>query len=118
MKTKQIIRKLRQWNPSSKDMPPITEAANRLEMLSVELKKLQRNRAAMKEELIWAINYLHDGGGCAGCKHEDKQETSEPCQSCNRYAGTEEKWEWHFAKDTDAPGKTATDTNVGHNEEG
>ena len=71
----------------------------------------------MKADLQWAINYLREGGGCAGCKHEEKQETAEPCSRCQRITlQGDDLWEFHGAEDTNVPSKTATDTNVGDKE--
>ena len=41
----------------------------------------------------------------------------EPCVSCFRSNGREDKWEWRGAKDTNVPSKSATDINVGSKED-
>ena len=104
MKTKKIIYGLRKFSPFIYDADLAKEAANRLEMLSAEQKKLHKKLASMKADLAWAIKYLHDGGGCAGCKYEDEQETAEPCANCQRITlQGDDKWEFHGAKDINVP---------------
>lgn len=106
MKTKQIIKALRNYDKPFIDVKLATEAANRLEMLSVEQKKLHAKLKAMKADLAWAVKYLHDGGGCAGCKYEDEQETAEPCAHCQRITlQGDDLWEFHGAEDTNVPSK-------------
>ena len=60
----------------------------------------------VKANLEWAIKYLREGGGCAGCKYEDMQETEEPCAHCQRLTlQGDDKWEFHGAEDINVPGK-------------
>lgn len=115
MKTKKIIKLLRAEGDPTRELS--TEAANRLEMLSVEQKKLHAKLAAMKAELNEAVQDLKECGGCPSCKYKDMSSMEEPCISCFRSNGREDKWEWRGAKDTNVPSKTATDTNVGDKED-
>ena len=49
----------------------------------------------LKADLEWAKNYLRDGGGCAGCRHEERLETEEPCCHCQRVTLLgDDKWEF------------------------
>lgn len=115
MKTKQIIKALRADGDPTRYLS--TEAANRLEMLSAELKKLHGKLDTMKAVRNAAIADIQRCcATCAFCSRNNG--TGEMCPysfDCNQVDG--DHWEWRGAKDINVPGKSATDTNVGDKED-
>lgn len=117
MKTKKIIKELRQLNPGIGDYNLATEAANRLEMLSVEQKKLHEKLKARKAELNALFKTIREHCGCDLCKYEAMDHDEEPCFFCRGTGGDSDNWEWRGAEDTNVLTKSATDINVGSKEE-
>ena len=114
MKTKQIIYALR----LDGDPTPYLaiEAANRLEMLSAELKKLHGKLETMKAQRNAAMADIELC--CSTCAFSMVNNgTGERCKFCDDCDETFNFWKWRGAKDTNVPSKTATDTNVGTKEE-
>lgn len=111
MKTKKIIKLLRADGDPTRLLA--TEAANRLEMLSVDLKKLHAKLAAMKAERDAMLADLKREHKCSSCKHNDNTEHPECmitecefCENCHCYACVDgDQWEWRGAKDTNVPTK-------------
>lgn len=103
MKTKKIIKLLRADGDPTRLLA--TEAANRLEMLSVNLKKLHAKMAAMKAERDAAMADIQRCcATCALCSRNNG--TGEMCPwsfDCNQVDG--DHWEWRGAKDTNVPSK-------------
>ena len=58
-----------------------------------------RTNMAMGKALEAAINDLQECSGCTTCKHKDISSMEEPCISCFRSNGREDKWEWRGAKE-------------------
>lgn len=103
MKTKQIIKALRTDGDPTRYLA--TEAANRLEMLSAELKKLHGKLEAMKEERNAAIRDLRGIAACYTCAENGVTchvDTPIPGHnvSCGGYV-------WRGAEDTNVPSKPA-----------
>lgn len=70
MKTKVIIRKLRRAahkTPIIEEMFLLSDTANRLEMLSAELKKLHAKLATVTAKRDAAVKDLHDLSACSTC---------------------------------------------------
>ena len=113
MKTKKIIKLLRNYDPNSYDIPPINAAADRLELLSAEQKKLHAKLAAMKAERDAMLADLKREHKCSSCKHNDDTEHPECmitecefCENCHCYACVDgDQWEWRGDKDTNVPSK-------------
>ena len=118
MKTKAIIKLLRRFDSTfDEDIQLANAAANRLELLSAQMKKLHARIAILKEERDELLKTLRFHGGCDFCKHERLDWDEAPCLNCRGTGGTFDKWEWRGAKDTNVPSKSATDINVGSKEE-
>lgn len=103
MKTKQIIKALRADGGPTRYLA--IEAANRLEMLSAEQKKLHEKLKAMKAERDALMADLKEDGGCASCKHTDLPVWERPCFDCTGTSGKNDNWEWRGAKDINVPNK-------------
>lgn len=102
MKTKQIIKALRADGDPTRYLA--TEAANRLEMLSVEQKKLYGKLADMKEERDALASIVRNISACTHCKHISLNTSDEPCKWCHE-KDNYPYWEWRGAKDTNVPNK-------------
>ena len=65
-----------------------------------QVAAMKQELAKSKADLQWAIKCLREIGSCAGCKHEDYQETAEPCSHCQRITlQGEDKWEFDCEED-------------------
>lgn len=101
MKTKQIIKALRTDGDTTRYLA--TEAANRLEMLSVEQKKLHGKLSAMKVERDAAMADIEVC--CRTCALSMRNNgTGKLCQYSN-CCNDHNFWEWRGAKDTNVPNK-------------
>ena len=93
-------------NEMDKVMADLEGMQNSYQQLQEINDRTYRANMAMGKDLEWAINYLRECGGCAGCKYEDEQETAEPCAHCQRITlQGEDKWEFHGATDTNVTTK-------------
>ena len=102
MKTKQIIKALRADGDPTRYLA--TEAANRLEMLSVEQKKLHAKLAAMKAERNAAMADIEVC--CQTCAFSTfNNRTGELCKYRCYCDDEYSHWEWRGAKDTNVPTK-------------
>lgn len=99
MKTKQIIKALRADGDPTRYLA--TEAANRLEMLSAELKKLHGKLDTMKEQRNAAVRDLNLVAHCDTCMYKEN-ESIDPCEAC-----TGDCYVWRGAKDANVPSKEA-----------
>ena len=114
MKTKQIIRALRNFGSHFVDAKLANEAASRLELFSAEQKKLHAKLAAMKEERDAAIRELRHLSACATCARNGVEcHMDVPVAESDICCGS---YEWRGAKDTNVPSKYVPDINVGHKE--
>lgn len=104
MKTKKLIKILRN-DPQFVDTEIMAEAANRLELLSVELKKTHAKLAAASAERDAAIADIQRCcNTCALCSVNNG--TGQLCpwmDDCNQVDG--DHWEWRGVTDTNVGGK-------------
>ena len=64
-----------------------------------QLAEVEKELAKVKAERDAAVRDLEEYGGCPSCKHKDISSMEEPCLSCFRSNGREDKWEWRGAKE-------------------
>ena len=106
MKTKKIIRLLRDLSPDSGPLNTTSlanEAANRLEMLSAELKKTHAKLNAATAEWDAAVKDLHDLSACSTCVNNGtKCHVGMPVAKNDVCCGG---YEWRVPKDTNVPTK-------------
>ena len=81
-----------------------------------DLKVIKAELEQVKQERVELLTSIRDHCGCDACKHEALEADDYPCAQCRGAGGTDCNWEWRGAKDTNVPGKIATDTNVGNKE--
>lgn len=103
MKTKQIIKALRADGDPTRYLS--TQAANRLELLSAQMKKLHARIAILKEERDAAMADIQRCcATCAFCSQNNG--TGEMCPysfDCNQEDG--DHWEWRGGKEANVPSK-------------